>query len=74
MEFLTGKGFYCEYGPKTAANNDICLSYYVRGGWDGEIAETWGDAVITKPVAVSTMHAWLKAHPGAFSAAIADAI
>ena len=74
MEFLSGKGFYCEYGPKTDVNNDICLSYYVRGGWDGEIADTWGDAVITKPIAVSTMHAWLAEHPGAFIAALAEAI
>ena len=74
VEFLNGKGFYCEYGPKTVACNDVCLSYYVRGGWDGEVAENWGDAVITKPVSVADMHAWLKNHPGAFIAALAEMI
>ena len=74
VEFMSGKGFYCEYGPKIAANNDLCLRYYVRGGWDGEVAETWGHGVITAPVAVSEMHKWLSQHPDAFIAALADMI
>ena len=33
-------------------------------------AENWGEAVITKPVAVDAMHKWLAANPGAFIAAL----
>ena len=41
--------------------------------WLQEIAaETWGDAVITKPVSVEAMHAWLKNQPEAFIAALAE--
>ena len=72
VSILSGRGFYCPYGKKVGIDNSGSLSYYVRGGWDGEVAETWGDAVITKPVAVSQMHNWLKAHPDAFIAAIAE--
>ena len=72
VSILGGRGFYCPYGKKVGIDNSGCLSYYVRGGWDGEVAETWGDAVITKPVAVSEMHGWLKTHPDAFIAAIAE--
>jgi len=72
VSILSGRGFYCPYGKKAAIDNSEKLTYYVRGGWDGEAAETWGEAVITKPVAVSEMHAWLKAHPDAFIAAIAE--
>ena len=71
VSILGGRGFYCPYGKKAGIDNSERLTYYVRGGWDGEIAETWGEAVITKPVAVSEMHGWLKAHPDAFIAAIA---
>ena len=74
MDFLRGNGFYCGYGKKVPIDNAEKLRYYVRYGADPWLAETWGDAVITAPVAVSTMHAWLKEHPGAFIAAIADAI
>ena len=48
--------------------------YYVRGEVDAWLEEnkqdTWGEATITKPVAVSDMHAWLKAHPNSFIAAM----
>ena len=71
-DILEGKGFYSSYGRKTPIDNSEKCAYYVRGGWDGEIAEYWGSAVITKPVAVSQMHAWLKAHPDAFIAAVAQ--
>ena len=71
-DILEGKHFYSPYGGKTSIDNSGTLSYYVRGGWDGEIAESWADAVITKPVAVAQMHAWLKNHPDAFIAAIAE--
>ena len=67
---LAGKGFYSPYGPKTKAVNDEKLCYYVRGAkWD-DAADTWGEAYITKPVAVDAMHAWLKENPTAFIAAL----
>ena len=75
-DVIAGKGFYCEYGPKVAAVNDDKMTYYVRGDRDAWLSEhtadTWGEAVITKPVSVSDMHAWLKTHPGAFIAALSD--
>ena len=46
------------------------MRWYVRGNWAGEIEETWGNAVVTKAVAVSEMHQWLKENPDAFAAAI----
>ena len=74
VDILAGKGFYCSYGQKVAVDNAEQLYYYVRGekdAWLEEMtAETIGGAVLTKPVAVCDMHAWLKAHPGAFIAAI----
>ena len=75
VSILSGKGFYCPYGKKVGADNSVKLRYYVRGGdnWIAEnAAETWGDAVVTNPVAVSEMHAWLKNNPAAFIAAIAE--
>ena len=75
-DVLAGKGFYSVYGPKTAAVNTDMLSYYVSGATDSYLeenkAETWGDAIVTKPLAVSEMHAWRAQHPGAFIAAIAE--
>ena len=70
VDLLEGKGFYAPYGETVAAVNEEKLCYYVRGGWNGEAAETWGSAVVTEPVAVSQIHAWLKENPGAFIAAI----
>ena len=70
VDVLEGKSFYAPYGPKVKANNSDMLRYYVRGDWNGEIEETWNGAVITKPVAVNAMYAWLKEHPDAFIAAI----
>ena len=73
-DVLRGKGYYSPYGGKVSAVNDRLLSYYVRGDADAWLEENkqdaWGNAVITKPVAVSEMHAWLKAHPGSFIAAM----
>ena len=75
-DLLAGKGFYCAYGPKVTAVNDDELIYYVRGDFDAWLedvtAERWGNAVVTKPVRVSDMHQWLKGHPDAFIAAIAE--
>ena len=76
-DVLAGKGFYSPYGEKTAAENAGKLCYYVAPhncestAWLAEnTAETWGDAVITKPVAVSEMHSWLKENPDSFIAAL----
>ena len=75
-DLLAGKGFYSPYGPKVSAVNDGLLTYYVRGTADAWLtentAEVWGNAVITKPVSVSDMHAWLKQNPEAFIAAFAE--
>ena len=74
VDLLSGTGFYCPHGEKVAAVNEETLCYYVRGEADawltGNTAEHWGNAVITKPVSVRQMHAWLQAHPGAFIAAL----
>ena len=67
-----GKGFYAPYGGKVRAKNDGCLRYYVRGGWNGEEEQVWGNAVVTKPVPVDEMHRWLKENPHAFIAAIGN--
>ncbi len=70
VDVVSGKGFYAPYGGKACADNSGEMTYYVRGGWKGEIAEVWGNAVVTKPVAVAEIHAWLKENPEAFIAAI----
>jgi len=74
-DVLAGKGFYSPYGGKVSADNSLTRRFYVRGDKDAWLnensAETWNDdAVITRPVAVAEMHAWLKAHPGTFLAAL----
>jgi len=74
VDILSGKGFYCGYGEKVAVDNAEKLCYYVRGEQDSWLsentAENWDGAVLTKPVSVCDMHAWLKAHPTAFIAAL----
>ena len=70
VDVLEGKGFYAPYGEKVCADNTEELTWYVRGNWQGEVAENWGNAVVTKAVPVSAMHAWLKENPDAFVAAI----
>lgn len=72
VDVLAGKGFYAPYGMPQEAQNTGKLRYYVRGGWNGGVSENWNGAVITEPVAVSEMHAWLKNNPDAFIAAIAE--
>ena len=72
VDVLSGKGFYAPYGGKAAAVNNEKLRWYVRGGWDGEVSERWGSGAVTGPVSVTEMHAWLKAHPDAFIAAIRE--
>ena len=70
VDVLEGKGFYAPYGGKVAADTSEELTWYVRGNWTGDVAETWGNAVVTKAVSVADMHAWIKANPDAFVAAI----
>ena len=72
VDVLAGKGFYAPYGPSVSADNSEKLRFYVRGGWQGAVEEHWGDAVVTAPVAVSEIHAWLKEKPEAFIAAIKE--
>lgn len=72
VDVLAGKGFHAPYGGKVSADNSGCMTYYVRGGWTGDAKEQWGEGVITEPVAVSRMHGWLKEHPDAFAAALAE--
>ena len=74
VDLLEGKGFYSVYGEKVTVCNDEKLRYYVRGGKDipAETAENWGNAVITEPVSVAAIHAWLKENPDAFIAAIGE--
>ena len=72
VDLTEGKGFYSPYGKAVSACNDEEMTYYVRGNWTGEVAETWGNAVLSKPVSVSAMHAWIKENPDAFVAAIAE--
>ena len=70
VDVLEGKSFYAPYGEQVASDTDLELTWYVRGNWQGEVAETWGEAVVTKAVSVADMHAWIKANPDAFVAAI----
>ena len=76
-DVLAGKGFYSPYGPKTAAQNDCKLCYYVSGVKDAWLEkntkEVWGDAVVTVPVSVEEIHAWRKENPAAFLAAMPEA-
>lgn len=73
-DVLAGRGFYSPYGQVVAAENDGLLCYYVSGAEDAFLKEntqeTWGDAIVTKPIAVSRMHTWLQEHPNAFIAAL----
>ena len=74
VDLMAGTGFYCPHGEKVAAVNEEKLCYYVRGAEDAWLqantAQCWGSAVVTSPVSVKEMHAWLQAHPGAFIAAL----
>ena len=70
VDVLSGKGFYAPYGAPQAADNRGKLRYYVRGGWNGAAEEDWGAGIVTAPVSVEEMHAWLKQHPTAFIAAV----
>ncbi len=72
VDVLEGKSFYAPYGEKVAADNSEKLCYYIRGGkgLPASATEIWGNAVITEPVSVSTVHAWLKQNPEAFIAAL----
>ena len=72
VDLLAGRGFYAPYGPKVSVDNSAAMCYYVRGGnWPADqIDDIWGDAIVTKPVGVDKMHAWLRENPSAFIAAL----
>ena len=73
-DLLQGNGFYSTYGGKVPADNSVERRFYVRGGKDAWLEENkqecWGNAIVTKPVAVDAIHSWLKNHPGTFIAAL----
>ena len=73
-DLLAGNGFYAPCTGTVAAKNDGLLRFYVRGASDAWLqsvtAESWGSGVVTEPVAVDEIHAWLKNHPDCFMAAI----
>ena len=70
VDVLEGKSFYAPYGESIAADTSVELTWYVRGSWQGEVSDHWGEAVVTKAVSVADMHAWIKENPDAFVAAI----
>ena len=70
VDVLEGKSFYAPYGEKVASDSSVELNWYIRGNWQGEVAEKWGEAVVTNAVSVADMHAWIKENPDAFVAAI----
>ena len=72
VDLLGGKGFYAPYGPKVSVDNSMKACYYIRGGnWpNDQVAERWGNAIITTPSSVESVHAWLKENPDAFIAAL----
>ena len=69
---LCAQGWWAPFGPGVRADNGEKLTWYVRGGWNGAVAESWNGAVVTEPVPVREMHAWHKENPDAFIAAIRD--
>lgn len=70
IDVNAGTGFYAPYGKKCTADNSNLLCWYVRGDWDGEYSEMWGNAYITKPISAAEMHAWKHSHKQAFIAAV----
>jgi len=77
VDLTRGNGFYAPYGEKVAADNDEKRSYYIRGGdqtvFAENVAENWGEAIVTNPISVMEVHNWLKANEGAFIAALPEA-
>lgn len=72
MDVLAGKGFYAGAEKTATAKNEKAMAFYVRGPWEGTVAEIWGDGVVTEPVPVGQMHHWAKAHPKAFFAGLTE--
>ena len=72
VDLLEGKGFYSSYGETVDVDNSECLTWYVRGDWQGDAKECWGDSKIVENVSVDAMHAWRKENPDAFIAAFAE--
>lgn len=66
IDVSRGAGPYCETSAPCDVDNEAVLRrYYVRGARDpflDEVREdTWGEAVITRAIPVSEIHAWAKA-------------
>ena len=66
IDVSRGAGLYCEgFGPCDVDNGAVLRRYYVRGVRDafleGALEDTWDEAVITKPIPVSEIHAWAQA-------------
>ena len=71
VDLLSGKSFYAPYGAKVSIDNSAAMCYYIRGNFPADkVAERWGNAVVTTPVSVEFVHAWLKENPDAFIAAL----
>lgn len=74
VDLMAGVGFYGPRGRKVSIDNGEKYSYYVCGAMDGWLEtntkELWDGAVITKPVCVTDLHNWLRAHPCTFAAAM----
>ena len=74
IDLCNRRGFYCAYGKKVTVINNVKLSFYVSGCTDEWLeknkATCWGNAIVTRPVSVHSMHSWLKDHPNAFIAAL----
>ena len=70
VDVQAGKGFYAAAEKPVTAENQKTMAFYVRGPWDGPVAEGWGEGILTGPVAVQEMHRWAKQHPEAFFAGV----
>ena len=74
VDVLKGVGFYTDLGTPVTAENTAPMRYYIRSAdplpWQAE--ENWGDGVLTVPVSPTQVHSWLREHPDAFIAALAQ--
>ena len=75
-DVLAGHGFYSPCAGRVPVIDSEPCCFYVRGESDdwlrSHTAEIWGDAVITRPVPVAELHAWCRAHPAVFMAALPE--
>ena len=75
-DFLQGNGYYTACKGSADVHNNETLQFYVRGASDAwlesHVAERWGEAVITTPIAVAEIHSWCKNYPNVFMAAMPE--